>query len=78
MNSKKLTRMVISFIAIIGCVAFVVLSMLNFDLPSSTIVAELIAVVLFLIFIIGLAALTGFLINKMSRKESPHDDPEDE
>ncbi|MGH1470253.1 MAG: hypothetical protein ACRBCS_03615 [Cellvibrionaceae bacterium] len=74
MNSKKLVRMVVSFIAIIGCVAFVVLSMLNFDLSRDTVLSQLIAVVIFLLFIIGLAGLTGFLIHKISNRH--HNDEE--
>ncbi len=66
--------MVVSFVAIVGCVAFVVLSMLNFDLPSDAIVSQLISVVLLLLFIVGLAALTGFLIHKISSRHRPDED----
>ncbi len=73
MNTKKLTRLAISFIAIVGCFAFVVLSALNFDLSADTILSQLVAVILLILFIIGVAALTGYFIQKISNKNNSDD-----
>jgi len=72
-STKKLTRIIITSVAIIGCIAFVVLSVLNFDVSTDTVLSQLIAVVVLLLFIIGFAALTGYLIQKIANKNQSDD-----